>query len=120
MESVIIPEKLFAAFSGLFINLAGRHIGEDLDDISQEILKQPYTRKIAVFTLAWMYSRCLKTAVMVLLVYTLLVAIVAGSKKNDTRKEIDLYMPPAVDISEEIDEELANTNEPANFNWLSN
>lgn len=74
--------KLFAALALLMLNIGSKHIEIELTPAQITILRHPITKQLLIFSIAWIGSRDIYTAILVTCGFFILTEILLNAKSN--------------------------------------
>lgn len=74
--------KLFAALALLMLNVGSKHIEIELTPSQISILRQPITKQLLIFSIAWIGSRDIYTAIIVTCGFYILTEILLNAKST--------------------------------------
>ena len=105
-------DKIFAAVILIILNVGSKNIDLTLSPAQKQILKHPLTKQLVIFSIAWVGSKEIKTALLVTCIYILIVDVAMNSKSRfNLLPESLRELEASLDINNDgrIDEEELNS-----------
>ena len=105
-------DKIFAAVILIILNIGSKNVDLTLSPAQKHIFKHPLTKQLLIFSIAWVGSRDIKTALLVTCIYILIVDVAMNSKSRlNLLPESLRKLEASLDINRDgkIDEEELNS-----------